>query len=265
MKISQLYHTLDAQIPTSLSCPWDNDGLSVCPDPNAPVTGIVVALDLTDDVIRRAEETGSNVILTHHPLLFGGIKSLVSDPADPRADRVIALIQKGISAMAFHTRLDTLDGGVNDILATLLGLNDLTPFGDSDNPQGKPMGRMGTLPAPMTAKELATLCKQRLQAPSVCFTDGKSPISKVAVLGGSGGDEIYAAITAGAQALVTGEAKHHHFCDALDGGLTLIAAGHCSTEHPVCALLAFIAGEVCHNADEEIPVFPMGQLPIASV
>ncbi len=265
MNIRQLYDALDTQIPTSLSCPWDNDGLSVCPDPNTPVTGIVVALDLTHDVIRRAEETGSNVIITHHPLLFRGVGAVVRDPAEPCADKIISLIQKGISAMAFHTRLDTLDGGVNDILATLLGLNDLSPFGDSDNPQGKPMGRMGTLPSPMTAKELATLCKQRLKAPSVCFTDGNRPISKVAVLGGSGGDEIYAAIAAGADALVTGEAKHHHFCDATDSGLTLIAAGHCSTEHPVCALLAFMAGEICHNAGEEIPVFPMGQLPIESV
>ena len=265
MKISQLYHTLDTQIPASLSCPWDNDGLAVCPDPDAAVTGIVVALDVTDDVIRKAEETGSNVILTHHPLLFGGIKSVVSAPADPRADRVIRLIQKGISAMAFHTRLDTLDGGVNDILATFLGLEDTLPFGDSDNPRGKPMGRMGSFPSPMSAEELATLCKQRLRAPSVSFTDGGRPISKVAVLGGSGGDEIYAAICAGADALVTGEAKHHHFCDAIDSGLTLVAAGHSSTEHPVCALLALMAGEICHAAGEEIPVFPMGQLPIRGI
>ncbi len=265
MNIRQLYDALDAQIPATLSCPWDNDGLSVCPDPNAPVTGIVVALDVTHAAIRKAEETGSNVILTHHPLLFRGINAVVSAPAAPVADRVITLIQKGISAMAFHTRLDTLDGGVNDTLAAILGLEDIAPFGDDDNPAGKPMGRIGTLPSPMTAEVLSSLVKQRLTSPSVTFADGGKPISRVAVLGGSGGDEIYAAMLAGADALVTGEVKHHHLYDAADSGISLIAAGHYSTEFPVCSLLALMAGEICHKAEEEISVFVVNASAARSV
>lgn len=255
MNIQALYNELEARIPATLSCPWDNDGLSVCAHPDAPVTGIVVALDLTEDAIRKAEESGSNVILTHHPLLFKGVKELVAEPTAPVSAKVIELIQKDISAMAFHTRLDTLDGGVNDTLAAILGLEDIIPFGDSDNPQGKPMGRMGNLPSPMSAKELSLLAKQRLSAPTVSFADGGKPISRVALLGGSGGDEIYAAMAAGADALVTGEAKYHHYCDAADSGISLIAAGHHSTEFPVCSLLALMAGEICHEAEEEIPVF----------
>ena len=255
MKIQALYDALDHRISASLSCPWDNDGMSVCADPTASVTGIVVALDLTHEVIKKAEETGSNVILTHHPLLFKGVKDIISEPTAPVSSKIVALIQKGISAMAFHTRLDTLDGGVNDILASLLGLENIQAFGNNDNPQGKAMGRIGALPYPVSAKELALLAKQRLSAPVVTFTDCAKPISRVAVLGGSGGDELYAAIAAGADALVTGEAKHHHSCDAAEVGISLIAAGHDSTEFPICSLLALMAGEICHEAEEEIPVF----------
>ncbi len=262
MTIQAFYNALDARIPASLSCPWDNDGLSVCPDPNAPVTGIVVALDLTDTVIRKAEETGSNVILTHHPLLFHSMEAVVSTPADPRADKVISLIQKGISAMAFHTRLDTVEGGVNDTLADLLGLQDISPFGDNDNPQGAPMGRMGTLPSPMALKDFVGLVKARLKAPCVTFTGGKTSISRVAVLGGSGGDELYTAMALGADALVTGEAKHHQLCDAQDLRFPLIVAGHYATEYPVCAVLAMMASEVFSLSGEEIPVCLMSN-PLA--
>ena len=253
MTVQELYNALETRIPRSLSCPWDNDGMSVSSNPQAKVTGIVVALDLTEEVIRRAKETGSNVILTHHPLLFKGIKTAVYDQ-NPLSNKVVDLIQNGISAMAFHTRLDTLDGGVNDTLADLLGLEDVTSFGDCDNPQGKAMGRIGSLPSPMSMADFVALVKARLHAKGVAFADCGKMISRVAVLGGSGGDDLDLAAAAGADVYVTGELKYHQFCDAPDSHMSVVAAGHDSTEYPICAVLSLMASEICTMAGEVIPV-----------
>lgn len=262
MTIQALYDALEARIPKNLSCPWDNDGLSVCADPQALVSGVVVALDLTNEVIERAKAEGANVIITHHPLLFHGIKVAVYDPMDVCADKVITLIKEGISSMAFHTRLDTLDGGVNDTLAELLELENILGFGDDDNPCSKPMGRMGELPAPMKLQDFVAFVKTRLGAHGVTFTGCNHDIKRVAVLGGSGGDEIYTAVRLGADALVTGDAKHHQMCDALDFGVSLIAAGHDSTEYPVCAVLAMMVSEIFTMASERIPVTLVPRTPI---
>ena len=130
MTVAELYRALDSRIPRNYACSWDNDGLSCCPDPDAPVTGILLALDLTENMPEAAHQRGFNVILTHHPLLFRPLKSVSGGNTGSR--KVITMIQNGISAMAFHTRLDALPGGVNDTLAAALGLADITPFGDAD-------------------------------------------------------------------------------------------------------------------------------------
>ena len=74
MTVIELYEALEARIPRTLSCPWDNDGLSVCPDKDAPVTGVYIALDATEEAVNAALDYDCNVLLTHHPLLFKGIK-----------------------------------------------------------------------------------------------------------------------------------------------------------------------------------------------
>ena len=253
MTIQTLYNALEARIPRSLSCPWDNDGLSVCPNPRAEITGVVVALDLTKETIQAAKDCGANIIITHHPLLFKGIKAAVCDQ-NPVSNKVIDLIQSGISAMAFHTRLDTMDGGVNDTLADLLGLEEVAAFGDNDNAEGKAMGRVGILPAPMTMQDFVALVKARLHAPCVTYAHRGGLIQKVAVLGGSGADDVDLAAAVGADVYVTGELKYHQFCDANESHMGVVAAGHDSTEYPVCAVLAMMVSEICTQADEVIPV-----------
>lgn len=265
MTIQEFYDALHTRIPPSLSCPWDNDGIAVCPDLGARVTGVVVALDLTHTVLQKALESGSNVILTHHPLLFHGVKAVVADPLDPTPQKIITLIQKGITAMAFHTRLDTLTGGVNDTLADLLGLENVIPFGDNDNPAGEAMGRMGTLPTPMSMQDFAQLVKARLQTGSVTVVDNGRPIQRVALLGGSGGDELYTAYAQGADVLVTGEAKHHQLCHAMDMGMGLVVAGHDRTEHPVCSVLALMASEICTQMGEILPVTMVSNTQIQTI
>ncbi|MEE1115696.1 MAG: Nif3-like dinuclear metal center hexameric protein, partial [Clostridia bacterium] len=126
MTVKELYKFLDSRIPSALSCEWDNDGLMCCTEPNRAVKKVLVALDITDDVIDRAIEGGYDVIVSHHPLIFHPIKNITAGESVP--NRLIKLVKSGISAMSFHTRLDSLDGGVNDELAKCLGLNNIKPF-----------------------------------------------------------------------------------------------------------------------------------------
>ena len=240
MKVIELYRYLDSHIPESLSCEWDNDGLMCCPDENAEVKRVLVTLDVTDDAIKKAREIDADVILSHHPLIFKGVKAL--NGSGVVSSRAIELIKSGISVMSFHTRLDAVDGGVNDVLALTLGIEDAEPFGDEG------IGRIGDLDAPMSLDEFAYLVKERLNAPVVTYSGNGSDVFRVAVLGGSGADDLPAAIAAGADTYLSGTLSYHDMADAPDGSINLVEAGHFHTEDPVCDMLS----ELVWSADDSI-------------
>lgn len=257
MTIQQLYDALEARIPRSLSCGWDNDGLSCCPDPAAPVRGVLVALDATEDAVAAAERRGCNLLVTHHPLLFRGLRAV--DGADTSSRKVLRLIRAGISTAAFHTRLDALPGGVNDTLAAVLGLYDVLPFGsgagEDGNPAGMPLGRIGFLPAPESFDAFCARVRAALHLPALLGAGCGRDIRRVAVLGGAGDDDVDAARAAGADVFVTGELRYHQLCDAPYGGMALIAAGHYHTEFPVVPVLAdTVRGILRAAGDADVPV-----------
>lgn len=237
MTVNEFYKFLCDRIPSELTLDGDRDGMSCCPSPEREVTKVLIALDCTQAVIDEAIEEECEVILTHHPMLFGGVSEIVA--GEYRSDKLIKLIKNDIAVMSFHTRLDALDGGVNDILAALLGLTNVTRFGENG------LCRIGELEAPTYAEELAYRVKNTLMCPFVEYSDAERPIRKVAVCGGSGKSMIGEAIAAGADAFVSGEFGHHPLTDSADMGITLIAAGHYFTENPVLSKLF----ELCAEAD----------------
>lgn len=222
--VSEIYTYLDAKLPTSLSCDWDNDGLMICADAAREVSTVLFALDITPAVIEYAAQSGTELILSHHPLIFRGIRRM--DGSDTTSRKVAALLRRGISAMSFHTRLDMADGGINDILAAHLSLSDTERFG----PAGEEAGRIGILETPLTLAEFCTLVKETLKAPHVCAADSGSPIRRVAVLGGAGKDYIDSAARAGADVLLTGEVGYNAMLEAAENGLSVVTAGHYHTE-----------------------------------
>ena len=250
MTIREFYAALEERLPRSLSWDWDNDGISCAPDLDAPVTGVLIALDSTEDAVEAAIEAGANVLLTHHPMLFRGLKTV--DGHDTGSRKVIRLIRHGITAMAFHTRLDAANGGVNDCLAAALGLTSIEPFGDNANPAGKPIGRVGDLPAEVTADEFIKTVKTALDLPNLIFAGCGKPVRRVAVVGGAGDDDIFAAVAAGADTYITGELRYHQLCDAPYGDINLIMAGHYHTEAPVLARLAELCAEICPEAPARV-------------
>ena len=242
MTVKALYDFLNKKIPTSLSCEWDNDGLMCCPRPEREVKKVLLTLDISAEAVDRAIDGGFDAVISHHPLVFKPIKSLNTDDCVQR--RLIKLVENGISAMSFHTRLDALDGGVNDMLAHILGLTDVEKFGQN----GEDIGRIGTVPT-TTAREFAEKVKKALGTIVVLYS-GDRPVKRVAVLGGHGEDFVWAAKMAGADSYVSGRIGYHNMTDANDLGINLFEAGHFYTENPVLPILAYFINEF----DESIEV-----------
>lgn len=229
MTVAEIYRELDKKIPRELSCEWDNDGLMCCPEADKEVKKALVALDVTGEVAEAAIDGNYDLVISHHPFIFKGLKNICDE--NYISGKAIRLIRQGISVMSFHTRLDALSGGVNDVLAARLGLLDVEAFGEEG------IGRIGTLDESVSAYELARILKKSLGAEGVLVSDAGLPCRRVAVLGGEGGDDIFAAMAAGADTFVSGRLGYHSMVDAPDMGINLIEAGHFYTEDPVCAFL----------------------------
>ncbi len=229
MTVEQLVKQLDEIIPKTLSEPWDNDGCDVIPDKNAEVTRVLCALDCTSVAIDMAVKWGCNVIITHHPLVFKPLASVVSD--DSVGKRVIECIKRGIAVISFHTRLDIIEGGVNDTLARLLGIKNTESF--------IPYGRIGEVEE-QSFEEFSALVaeKHKLDICALQRVKSTDKVKRVAVISGCGKDEISQVIAAGADTFVTGEVMHNHMIDCKEMGLNLICATHYATERIIIPILA---------------------------
>lgn len=228
MTVRELYAFFEEKIPRALSCSWDNDGLMVCADDQKEVRRVLVALDITAAVAEHAIKEGYDLVVSHHPLIFHPIKSV--SPGDAVVNKVIRLLTSGVSAMSFHTRLDAVAGGVNDVLANAIGLCNVTPFGKD----GEEMGRIGNLCAPMSLRAFAELVKSATGASRVQISDTGKPVSRVAVLGGGGAGDAAAAAAAGADTYLTGDLRHDQLTEAPERGMNLVQGGHFYTENLVC-------------------------------
>lgn len=213
--------------------PWDNDGVMLCADLNENVKSILVCLEINERVCTTAKECGANLIVTHHPYIFKGLRSISG--ADYKMTKL--LIEGGISVLSYHTRLDAAQGGVNDVLAQRIGLSHIVPFGEGG------LGRVGTLSTPVTAEDFAFHLKSRLSCGTmkVYIPQGKT-IEKVAVVGGAGKDFLCDAAPL-CDAYVTGDLSHNSFIDAREYGVALFDAGHYFTENPVVQEIAKRLGE----------------------
>jgi len=212
---------LAAMAPPALAESWDNVGLLV--DTGADVTSVLVSLDITEDVAAEAELAGCQLIVSHHPVIFEGLKSL------SRRDVAFRLVKKNISAICMHTNLDAAEGGVNDVLATLMDMHETIPFAEG-------CGRVGAV-EPITVEQLAQKAQKRLGA-HVKYADSGKTVRRLAVISGAGGSMFADALAQGADCLLTGEANHHQALDAKRLGMGLVAAGHFATEQPVVPVLA---------------------------
>lgn len=230
--VQQVYEAMQHIAPLELAEHWDNPGLLV--DCGGPVHRVLVALDITPEVVAEAASRQCEVIVSHHPVIFDPLKKI-----GPQ-DVAFQLVQAGISAVCMHTNLDAAEGGVNEVLAGIFGMQDWEGFADG-------CGRVGEVD-PITVPELARKaqavlggrCNRPRSGPAVQvkFADTGRTVRRLAVISGAGGSMFEDALAVGADCLLTGEANHHAAIDAVRLGLSLVAAGHYATEFPVCAAIA---------------------------
>ena len=247
MTVQTVFEILNQIAPFDTQMGFDNAGVLIG-SKKKEVRKIGVVLDVTDEAIDYATEQGIDLIVSHHPVIFSGLKSIDGDST------VYRLIKENIGVISAHTNLDAAANGVNQILAQTLELIDIQPLGLPGEPT-PPMGRMGILKQPMTCQAFAELVNQKLNT-HVKFVNTGRMISKVAVCGGAGEDFIVPALQAGADALVTADVKHHNFLLAKSLGLSLMDAGHFETEQVVVPAL-------CKQLEGLVEV-PVGVIPQAS-
>lgn len=215
--VQQILGLLQTLAPSELACSWDNVGLLV--DAGVPVSRVLTTLDITAAVVQEAVENNCQLIVSHHPVIFDPLKHISA------GDVPALLIKNSISAICMHTNLDAAPGGVNDVLADLLRIENRRDFADN-------CGRIGTLNVPTTAQQLAETCSRMLHT-HCKFVEADHPVEKLAEVSGAGGSYLQQAIDEGADCLVTGEAAHHIAILAKQKGVGLVVAGHWGTEHPV--------------------------------
>lgn len=222
--------------PVSMKESWDNVGLN-CGHSDREVKKILVALDPFAHVCREAKEWGADLLVTHHALIWK--PGFITD-ANTQGRNTLYLIENGIAHINSHTNLDQAPGGVNDVLAHTLGLENVEvvrPQGEDE--QGRPWGliRCGTV-REQSVEDFLAHVKGKLGCEGLRYVDGGKPVRKVAVGGGSCSGAMMDAVRAGCDTFVTADIRYNNFWDAKDLGLTLIDAGHFHTENPVVAVLA---------------------------
>lgn len=236
MRIIDFYNKIKELYPDSLRCDWDNDGLMCSGDATREIGKVLVTLDATLPSLRYAKERGYDLVLTHHPLIFKPISSLVGDEAVSK--RVIYCIENGISVISLHTRLDAGKGGVNDVLAELLELTDVSVFGDEEAPE---LGRIGYTDV-SDADRFADFVKEKLGGNITKYVC--RPVNKVAVVGGAAIEYGDVARRLGCDTFVTGEGGYNRALDAFEGGINIILAGHYFSEAPVLARLEELVRDI---------------------
>ena len=224
MELAKFCACMEEIAPRPLALDFDNVGLLVEPD-HAEIRRVLIALDCTTVTAREAIDLGVDLLVTHHPQFFHGVKSIGF--SSPVTGAAALLLRHGIGHYAAHTNLDAAEGGVNDTLADLFELQNAAPIPPEN------IGRVGVLPSPIKLSALVERCNALLNSRAAYTGDPDRLVSRIAVLGGAGGGDIEYARDAGAEAYITGEAKHNQILEAREMDLPLILCGHYETERVV--------------------------------
>lgn len=214
--------------PPELAMDWDNVGLLVGRG-DREIHRVLVALDVSPDVAAEAAETGTDLIVSHHPVMNirWHAQQMQTLREDTRLGGLLTeLVKRDISAICMHTNLDAAEGGVNDCLACTLGLQDTKPLNEEK------IGRIGTLSCEKPLEQFLSDVVKLLSCNGLRYRDGGRPVHRVAVGGGACGEYIPQAIAQGCDTFVTADLRYNDFLDTQ--GLNLIDAGHFPTEDVVC-------------------------------
>ena len=236
-KIKEITDFLESIAPLHFQESYDNAGL-IYGDEEAEISGVLISLDLTEEVLQEAIESDSNLVISHHPIIFRGIKKFTGH----YVDRIVAMaIKNDIAIYAIHTNLDNvLDDGVNGKIAEILGLEEtaiLQVKKELDENGRVGSGIIGNLKEPLAPKDFLSYLKERMELRVLKHTALlDAEIKKVAICGGSGSFLLDAATKAQADVFITSDFKYHEFFDA-DGKIVVVDIGHYESERFTINLL----------------------------
>lgn len=219
MKAAQIASVIEAFAPLATQESWDNAGFCIG-NPDAEVHGVMVGFDCTPALLRAAVAKGADMVVTHHPLIFSGLKRL--DPADPVGEAIFLAIRHGVTVYAAHTNADKADGGVNALMAERMGMEHPEAADDSG------LVFVGDLPAPMSGEAFCAYVKERFSLKLLRCSAPVAEVRRVATSCGSGSSFAEQAFRAGAQAFVTGDVSYHRF--AVPEGRMIVDIGHWESE-----------------------------------
>ena len=222
--LSSIINLFEEIAPSELTEEWDNSGLQLG-DASREIHNILITLDPSAEAVEKVSAMGSGrLIITHHPLIFRPLKRL---DLSVWSTRLIEMaIKNDVSILSVHTNFDAAKDGINCIIADVLGLENIVPLLDSGN-DGEGLGRLGSLPRPVPLKDFVLKVKEVFSLKRAGFVGSEDKIiSRVAVVGGSGGSLIHEAVAKKADVFVSGDLGYHHACEALGSGIALVEAGH---------------------------------------
>ena len=207
---------------------WDNPGLLIG-DEEKEIKRVMVAVDATDEIVKGACERKADMLITHHPLIFSGMKQIKEENFIGK--RVRMLIKADICYCAMHTNFD-IAADMADLAIQRLGIKLEQEEVLDVTEEEKGLGKIGRMLEEISLEKLAMLVKERFELESVLvYGEREKKVKKMAILPGSGKSEIALASQKKADVLITGDIDHHSGIDAVDMGLCIIDAGHYGIEH----------------------------------
>ena len=248
MKIREIIRALEDFAPLALQDGFDNAGLQLGLTEDVDATGVLLSLDVTEEVVDEAINRGCNMVVSHHPLLFHPVKSITGDDYVGRI--IMKAIKNGIVLYATHTNLDNAPGGVNHQIASRIGLKDLHWLEPKVGQNGG-SGLIGTLPETVGKDLFITQVKELFGVECIRHNDWHgTSVKKVAVCGGAGAFLIPKAICMGADTFITGEIGYHRFFGHEDSVL-LLEMGHYESERYTTEILR----KIISSTAPDLPVY----------
>ncbi|HIW21598.1 MAG TPA: Nif3-like dinuclear metal center hexameric protein [Candidatus Dorea intestinavium] len=227
MNCKDIIEKIEEKYQLSYACDWDNVGLLVGRE-EKEVKTIYIALDATKQVVERAISNKADLLITHHPMIFSGLKRV--NDKDLVGSKVVALLQNDITYYAAHTNYDVKQ--MADLAAKKLRMEETKVLEITKEEEELGIGLYGNLPEPVSIRELGELIKNKFHIDTVkIFGDLNKKVTNVAISPGSGKSMITPSLEVGAEVLITGDIDHHTGIDAVDEGLLIIDAGHYGLEH----------------------------------
>ena len=249
LRVNDIAQAIEQVAPLRWQENYDNAGLQVG-DPEATVTGVLLCTDVTSAVIDEAVRRGYNLIVSHHPLIFHGLKKLAGRD---EVERMVAhAIKHDINIYSAHTNMDNAPAGVSHHMADKLDLSDLEVLEAQDD-DGVTIGSgvIGSV-TPMPIRDFLWHVKKTFDVRAVRYSgDISGMVIRVAVCGGSGAFLIDRARQAGAQVYITGDVKYHEFFKA-DEGIVIADIGHYESEQYTTELFRDIIGKNCPDLPVEL-------------